>query len=190
MKHTLPLMWICQQTECSLLGRKNSTVAPSTVSSQRTCDWRAVANAGVIGSYCFEDEDARAVIRHFRSFVSNITELPHTKTEWLWNWTLEHWFRQDGANVLTARAFKEVIREEYPDHVISLRCELPWPSRSPDLSASDHFLWEYLKEKVYTINRGPSMTLRSQFGSRFQRYQKTWRGVDRDIASKVVAAWV
>jgi hypothetical protein len=65
--------------------------------------------------------------------------------------TLEQWFRQDGANVLTARTFKEVIREEYPDHVISLRGELPRPPQSPDLSASDHFLWGYLKAKVYTI---------------------------------------
>jgi hypothetical protein len=37
----------------------------------------------------------------------------------------------------------------FPKRVISLRGELPWPTRSPDLSACDYFLWRYLKEKVH-----------------------------------------
>jgi hypothetical protein len=36
------------------------------------------------------------------------------------------------------------------EHIISLQGKLPWPTRSPDLSACDHFLWGYLKAKVYT----------------------------------------
>jgi hypothetical protein len=31
------------------------------------------------------------------------------------------------------------------EHVISLRGGLPWPARSPDVSACDYFLWGYLK---------------------------------------------
>jgi hypothetical protein len=42
------------------------------------------------------------------------------------------------------------VREIFPEHIISLRGELPWPERSPDLSASDYFLWGYLKAKLYT----------------------------------------
>ena len=34
-------------------------------------------------------------------------------------------------------------------HVISLRGDIGWPLRSPDLTACDFFLWCYLKAKVY-----------------------------------------
>ncbi|PNF21427.1 hypothetical protein B7P43_G14101 [Cryptotermes secundus] len=34
----------------------------------------------------------------------------------------------------------DVARELCPEHVISLLGELPWPARSPDLSACDYFL--------------------------------------------------
>ena len=30
---------------------------------------------------------------------------------------------------------------------------MDWPARSPDLTASDFFLWAYLKEKVYVNKR-------------------------------------
>jgi hypothetical protein len=43
----------------------------------------------------------------------------------------------------------EVFREMFLKHVISLRGELPWPARSPDLCTCDYFLWGYLKAKPY-----------------------------------------
>ena len=33
--------------------------------------------------------------------------------------------------------------------VVSRFGDVPWPPRSPDLSARDFFLWGYLKSKVY-----------------------------------------
>jgi hypothetical protein len=60
------------------------------------------------------------------------------------------WFQQDGATAHTARASMEVIQEMFPEHIISLRSELPWPACSPDLSACDYSLWGYLKAKPYT----------------------------------------
>jgi hypothetical protein len=59
------------------------------------------------------------------------------------------WFQQDGATVHTVRASMAVVREMFPGHVISLRGDLPWPARSPDLSVCDYFLWDYLKTKVF-----------------------------------------
>jgi hypothetical protein len=60
---TLPLIWLCQQTDFSLLGRGKSTAAPSTASS-RVHVWLS----GVEGEsseswtpYLFEDEDGHAV---------------------------------------------------------------------------------------------------------------------------------
>jgi len=37
----------------------------------------------------------------------------------------------------------------FPRRLISLRGDVEWPARSPDLSPCDVFLWGYLKEKVF-----------------------------------------
>ena len=46
---------------------------------------------------------------------------------------------------------KEWVRlgEHFPERLISLRGDLPWPARSPDLTPYDYFLWGYLKSIVY-----------------------------------------
>ena len=41
-----------------------------------------------------------------------------------------------------------LLREMLPGHVISLRGDIGWPPRSPDLTPCDFFLWGYLKAKV------------------------------------------
>ena len=61
----------------------------------------------------------------------------------------EMWFQQDGATVHTARASMTVVRQMFPRHVVSRFGDVPWPPRSPDLSACDFFLWGNLKSKVY-----------------------------------------
>ena len=37
----------------------------------------------------------------------------------------------------------------FPGLLITLRGDVEWPARSPDLSPCDVFLWGYLKEKVF-----------------------------------------
>ena len=61
------------------------------------------------------------------------------------------WFQQDGATAHTARASMTAVRQTFPQHVISSFGDVPWPPRSPDLSACDFFLWGYLKSKEYTF---------------------------------------
>jgi hypothetical protein len=73
------------------------------------------------------------------------------------------WFQQDGATDHTARASTEVFQEMFPGHVISLRGELPWPARSPDLSACNYFLWGAAKLKCTPLDQEPAMTSISQF---------------------------
>jgi hypothetical protein len=58
-------------------------------------------------------------------------------------------FRQDWATAHTARASMQVSREMFPGRLISLRGDIPWPARSPDLTPWDFFLWGYLKAEVY-----------------------------------------
>jgi hypothetical protein len=59
------------------------------------------------------------------------------------------WFQQDGATAHTARASMSVLREMFPQHVISRVGDVPWPTCSPDLSGCDCFLWGYLKSRIF-----------------------------------------
>ncbi|GBO06753.1 hypothetical protein AVEN_202694-1 [Araneus ventricosus] len=56
------------------------------------------------------------------------------------------WFQQDGA---TAGIWMDLLKEIFPKRLISLRGNISWPARSPDLSPCDYFLWGYLKLEVY-----------------------------------------
>jgi hypothetical protein len=43
----------------------------------------------------------------------------------------------------------EVVREIFPKCISSLRSELQWHARAPDLSACDYFLCGHFKAKMY-----------------------------------------
>ena len=58
-------------------------------------------------------------------------------------------FQQDGATAQTARASMSFLWEIFPQHVISRGGDVPWPARSPDLSACDCFLWGYPKSRIF-----------------------------------------
>ncbi|GBP11582.1 Solute carrier organic anion transporter family member 1A1 [Eumeta japonica] len=62
------------------------------------------------------------------------------------------WFQQDGTAAHTSNTTMPVVRQLFPNRVISRRGDTPWPLRSPDLSPMDFFLWGYLKTKVYETN--------------------------------------
>lgn len=47
------------------------------------------------------------------------------------------WFQQDGATAHTARVSMTVLWQNFPGHLISLRGNLHWLERSPDLSPYD-----------------------------------------------------
>jgi hypothetical protein len=59
------------------------------------------------------------------------------------------WFQQDGATAHISRRSLAILRERFPGHVVSLHGDIGWPTRSPDLSPFDFFLWGYLKVQVY-----------------------------------------
>ena len=49
----------------------------------------------------------------------------------------------------TARITLELLRDLFLQQVISRNSDVNWPQRSPDLTATDFFLWGYLKSKIY-----------------------------------------
>ena len=50
------------------------------------------------------------------------------------------WFQQDAATAHTARISLDVLREMFPVRLVSLRGDVGWPARSPDLNICDYFL--------------------------------------------------
>lgn len=44
---------------------------------------------------------------------------------------------------------KATIRRQFPRRLVSRFDDIHWPSRSPDLTPLDYFLWDYLKENLY-----------------------------------------
>jgi hypothetical protein len=116
------------------------------LNSPRVTIWCAVADFGVIGSYFFEEGGATVTVTaHW--YVEMLETFPCPILD---DVDTEHmWFQQDGATAHTARCLLGVLREMFPERLISLRGDMGWPARSPDLSPCDFFLWEYLKEKVF-----------------------------------------
>lgn len=56
---------------------------------------------------------------------------------------------QDGAMAITARQSMTSHRGMFPGCLILRAGSIPWPPHSLDMTASDFFLWGYLKAKVY-----------------------------------------
>jgi hypothetical protein len=57
------------------------------------------------------------------------------------------WLRQDGATSHTASSTMRMLKQFFDDSIISKNL---WPPRSPDLTPPDYFLWDYLKQAVYS----------------------------------------
>lgn len=115
--------------------------------SARVTVWCALSKVGIIGPYFFEENERAVTVNSERYvnmienfFVPNLEEIDAEDV----------WFQQDGATAHTARIAMRVLRENFPGRLISLRGDLPWPARSPDLAPCDFYLWGYLKSIVYT----------------------------------------
>lgn len=113
---------------------------------ERVTVWCAISKAAIIGPYFFE-EDERAVTVTAARYREMLSSFLFPKLDEI---TLgDVWFQQDGATAHTARDTMQLLREHFPERLISLRGDHPWPARSPDLTPCDFFLWGYLKSIVY-----------------------------------------
>ncbi|XP_039292755.1 uncharacterized protein LOC120353366 [Nilaparvata lugens] len=120
------------------------------LNSPKVTVWCAVSQFGVIGPYFFEDDNITVTVTSERYVTMLQTFLQPELEELVEEQDLgEIWFQQDGATAHTARISMDLLREMFPGRLISLRGDVKWPARSPDLSVCDFFLWGYLKEKVF-----------------------------------------
>jgi hypothetical protein len=58
-------------------------------------------------------------------------------------------FQQKGATSHTATMSINILKDLFPNRIISRNWNIPWPPRSPDITACDFFLWGYIKSRVY-----------------------------------------
>lgn len=101
--------------------------------------WCAVASFCVIGLYFF-GENSVTVIANSACYVHmlNTFFLPQ-----LWRWWINMrnvYFQHDGATLHTANASMAVVWNLFPRYLMLCFGDMPWPPRSPDLSACDFFL--------------------------------------------------
>jgi hypothetical protein len=100
-----------------------------------------VWSRGVTGPSFFENEDGKACTVTSQRYTEMINEFlpPNNGTSW---------FQQDGATAHTTVISISVLCRLFPQRAISRFGNMPWPPRSPDLTAPDSLLWGYLKENI------------------------------------------
>ncbi len=116
--------------------------------------WCVVAEFGIWGPYFFKEDNVTVTVNSDR-YCEMLETFLRPKLNMLHDMD-NVWFQQDGATAHTSRRAMGILREMFPGHLISLRGDIGWPARSPDLNPCDFFLWGYLKSKVY-INRPRSI---------------------------------
>jgi len=132
--------------------------------------WCAVWSRGDTGPYFFEDKDRNTITVTSQRYTEMINEFlsPNLPPN---NGTL--WFQQDGAMPHTAVISIAALRRLLPQWVISCLGDVPWPPRSPDLTAPDFFLWGYLKSKVYSNHPTDlNCTQRKHTGRNHQNFRR------------------
>lgn len=115
--------------------------------SDRVTVWCAMSRNGIIGPFFFEDDNGGAVTVNSQRYVNMLQTFFAPRLEEMERENV--WFQQDGATAHTSRACMEVLRAMFPERLISLRGDITWPARSPDIAPCDFFLWGYLKAEVF-----------------------------------------
>ena len=115
------------------------------VSSERTklSVWAAICGNGtLLGPYFFEG-NVNGV--SYLQMVENFA-LPLLRRFYDLNTV---WWAQDGAPAHRTIAVRNRLNQLFGRQVIGMGHENQWPTRSPDLTPLDFFLWGYLKSRVY-----------------------------------------
>ncbi|CAH2093266.1 unnamed protein product [Euphydryas editha] len=146
----------------------------------------AISSTGIVGPYFFEDERGRAMMVRANNYCDMIREFLVPALQEVQGNTSRIWFQQDGATCHTAKVSISLLKNIFPGKLISKGGDIEWPSRSPDLSPCDFFLWGYLKSVVYEnnpnnlelkrhiyeINNIPRITFRRVFQNLRVRFQE------------------
>jgi hypothetical protein len=93
------------------------------------------------------------------------------------------WFQQDSVTAHTAVSTMEILHELFGKNLISKGV---WPTRSPDLTSPEFFLWSYLKDTVYRRNPGDPKQLNLNITRAIEEVnERTIRKVARNMVKRV-----
>ena len=96
------------------------------------------------------------------------------------------WFQQDGATAHTAVSSTAAFRRLFPQRAISRFGAVPWPPRSPDLTAPGFFLWGYLRSKVYSTRLTDLHALKKNIWEEIAKIlEETLQAVMRSFLTRV-----
>ena len=103
--------------------------------------WCTMSKTEIIGPYFFENENVtgssyKRMLRYF--LFPRLRDYPETII-----------FQQDGALPHYSNEVRSYLDRKLPGRWMGRSGPISWPSRSPDLTPCDYFLWGNMKDKVY-----------------------------------------
>ena len=116
--------------------------------SSKVTVWCAIKSFGIISPYFFEAERERVVTVTGPRYVQVLENFLGPELARLRE-NEDTFFQQVGVMNHTARDSMAAVKNLFPNHIISRYGDITWPARSPDVSACDFFLWDYLKSQVF-----------------------------------------
>lgn len=113
--------------------------------------WCALSTNGIIGPFFFENARGQATNVNSENYRRMITDffLPNLRAHP--SFSSHTWFQQDGATAHTARDSMTLLREAFPQKLISRFGDIPWPPRSPDLTPMDFFFYGATLKREFTL---------------------------------------
>jgi len=106
--------------------------------------WAGILNDQIIGPFFIEgklnSEKYEDMVHN--EIVSRIMEITGQNFE-------HTYFQQDGASPHYGRNVRNYLDIVFNNRWIGRKGYIQWPSRSPNLSPLDYFLWGYFKARVY-----------------------------------------
>lgn len=106
--------------------------------------WAGILGANIIGPYILPPRlTGPAYLNFLQNQLGDLLEdVPlHTRARM--------WYQHDGAPAHYALPVRQELNLQFPQRNIGRGCFVAWPSRSPDLTPCDFFLWGNMKRIVY-----------------------------------------
>ncbi|XP_063240478.1 uncharacterized protein LOC134541176 [Bacillus rossius redtenbacheri] len=106
--------------------------------------WCGLMSTRIIGPFFFAEKTITANV-----YLDMLTEFAVPQLDGIQHHVI---LQQDGAPPHWGMAVRAYLNEQFPDRWIGRDGPIPWPSRSPDITPLDFFLWGYVKDRVYHTN--------------------------------------
>lgn len=156
-----------------------SNVSKGSFNELLCSDWKGARRLG------------RKMLTEFRKHCGHKNQLDQFLWRYVYHKKLEDhqpkvMFQQDGAPSKWTRTVWEFLVMHFPGGWVGRDGPISWPTRSPDITTSDFYLWALVRT-IFTIPTGPlSMNWNSELILRSkQLHRKHWR----TLWGKLKTAW-